>query len=54
MMKIGNEDTLTNAPLPRLDYLLPTSQAPSAVATGLALVNAAGAVVGVATEKQES
>jgi hypothetical protein len=38
-----------NAPLPRLDYLLPASQAPSVVATGVACDSTAIMVVGVAS-----
>jgi hypothetical protein len=51
MMKIGNEDTLTNAPLPRLDYLLPASQAPSIVATGVARDSKETVVVVTVTSK---
>jgi hypothetical protein len=43
-----------NAPLPRLDHLLPASQASSTVATDMACDSTTIMVVSVATEKQES
>jgi hypothetical protein len=51
MMKIGNEDILTNAPFPRLDYLLSASTTSAATTQTVALV---AAIVRMTTEKQES